>query len=240
MGWRLARSLEVLRSEINALAPGRSKASDGTIGDAAHASGPSDHNPNSSGVVCAFDATHDPAHGADMHRISEHIRNHPPRAAKYVIFNRRIAARDGGWRWEDYFGKNAHTKHMHVSVGVGPDGRSTGSYDDTSPWGIAAAGSSGGDDVIGLKKGDSGERVKGLQAVLGRAGFEVTVDGEYGPATAAAVLACRKSLGSTATDGDAITGYAYAQIMTALARNQADDDHGLPESGTYEIRRVQA
>lgn len=238
---RLAKGLEVLRAEINTLAPGRSKASDGWIGDLAHQSRPSDHNPNPAGVVCAFDATHDPAHGADMARISEHIRKNPPLAAKYVIFNRRIAERDGAWRWEQYFGKNPHTKHMHVSVGRGPDGRSTGPYDDTSPWGISSGASTGDDDVIGLKQGDSGERVKGLQATLGRAGFPVEVDGDYGPATAAALLKMRKAMGSSATDGDSVTGFAYAQLMDALAKKRSmmeaaklvEDVQQGPVAGTY-------
>jgi len=42
MSWRLARSLEPLRNEVNAAAPNRSKASDGTIGDTAHSSRASD------------------------------------------------------------------------------------------------------------------------------------------------------------------------------------------------------
>ena len=45
MTWRLARSLETLRAQINRIAPNRSKVSDGTIGDAKHASRSSDHNP---------------------------------------------------------------------------------------------------------------------------------------------------------------------------------------------------
>jgi len=36
MSWRAAKSLDVLRDEINWAAPGRSTASDGTIGDKAH------------------------------------------------------------------------------------------------------------------------------------------------------------------------------------------------------------
>ena len=35
--WRVAESLLALRQEIDQLAPGRSRASDGTVGDAAHA-----------------------------------------------------------------------------------------------------------------------------------------------------------------------------------------------------------
>lgn len=227
MAWRLARSLERLRSEINAAAPGRSKASDGTIGDQSHASRPSDHNPQAAGVVCAFDATHDPDSGADMRVISEHIRTHPPAAAKYIIFNRRITSRSNGWRWVAYNGSNPHTAHMHVSVGRGADGYSTGPYDDTTPWGIASTGStSGGDPMLGLKKGDSGTRVKALQAVLTRAGFTVAKDGDYGTKTAAALLALRKSEGSSATDGNEVTPDAYAQLFSALAAHQAGGKEG--------------
>src|ERR1044072_1775727 len=53
--WRAARSIEVLRNEVNAEFPGRDKASDGIIGNAEHASRQSDHNPNARGVVRAID-----------------------------------------------------------------------------------------------------------------------------------------------------------------------------------------
>lgn len=138
-GWRVARSLEVLRAEINQAAPGRSTASDGAIGDTAHAASDSDHNPNAQDVVCARDFTHDPGDGADMHRISRRIVAVSPPALKYVIWNRRIWSRSRASEgWRRYTGSNPHTKHMHVSVGRGPDGHSTGPYDDTSPWGIAS------------------------------------------------------------------------------------------------------
>jgi hypothetical protein len=67
MAWRPAKSLIQLRDQINQIAPNRSKASDGTIGDAAHASRASDHNPwvreGDAGVVTAIDITHDPDDG---------------------------------------------------------------------------------------------------------------------------------------------------------------------------------
>lgn len=140
-GWRAARSLDVLLDEVNSIAPGRSKASDGTIGDAAHAASDSDHNPNDANVVTGRDFTHDPATGADMHRISRRIVAVAPPALKYVIWDRRIWSRaraSEGWR--PYRGSNPHTRHMHVSVGRGPDGHSSGPYDDTSTWGLRASG----------------------------------------------------------------------------------------------------
>src|SRR5688500_3284745 len=65
--WRVAKSLLTLRDEVNQAAPQRSKASDGTIGDAAHCRRQSDHNPwvrdGNIGVVTAMDITDDPTHG---------------------------------------------------------------------------------------------------------------------------------------------------------------------------------
>lgn len=136
MGWTLAKSLDNLRNEVNAKFPKRSRISDGTIGDAAHARVPSDHNPNAQGVVTALDLTHDPANGFDAHAVADELlaKRHP--ALKYLISNRRIAGDWTNWQWRVYSGSNAHTRHIHVSVGVGDDGKSTGDYDNTSPWGV--------------------------------------------------------------------------------------------------------
>lgn len=221
-GWRVARSLDVLKAEIDALAPGRSTESDGSIGDTAHASAPSDHNPNARGVVTARDFTHDPASGANMDVIARHVAASGHPALKYVIWDRRIwssARADEGWR--PYRGSNPHTRHMHVSAGSGPDGHSTGAYDDTSPWGIADYEEG---TVIGLRKGDSGtdtpalrQRILALQYQLKRAGFNPgAADGEYGPMTADAVLAMRRSQGSQAADGDYVTGAAFDQLVSAV------------------------
>lgn len=209
MAWRVARSLGVLTAEVRQLHPGTTV---WTIGDAAHRATASDHNPNAADVVCGADFLANA--GLNLATFAEHIRRSSHPAHKYVIFNRRIASRGGAWR--TYHGSNPHTGHVHVSVGVGQDGKSIGPYDDTSPWGLASE----EDDVIGLKKGDSGDRVTGLQATLRAAGFSPgEVDGDYGAATSAAVLACRKSRGSSAQHGDRIDGWAYSQIMTALAVN---------------------
>src|SRR5690554_7976273 len=89
----------------------------------------------------------------------------PTRRSSDLIFNRRIASKGGGWR--AYHGSNPHTSHVHVSVGVGPDGRSTGPYDDTSPWGLAST--SGG--IMALpRRGDEGDEVEVIQRMLVAAG----------------------------------------------------------------------
>lgn len=137
MAWRLAYSLETLRTQVNVAYPNRSTASDGTIGDAAHAGTASDHNPNSAGVVCALDLTHDPAHGLDVHALADKLRVNRHPNLKYIISNRRITGPWNGWNWEYYGGSNPHDKHAHFSVGVGSDGKSMpGTYDDTTKWSI--------------------------------------------------------------------------------------------------------
>jgi len=228
MAWRLARSLEVLRNEVNTAAPNRSKASDGTIGDDAHQGTASDHNPNSADVVCAIDFTHDPANGADMHRISRAIVKRRPRALKYVIWNRQIwsvtRAAEG---WRAYGGSNPHTKHMHVSAGVGSDGHSTGPYDDISPWGVSAAVdlTPGFPDPT-LRENDSGPEVQQLQRALNLAlGLSLVEDGDYGPATSAGVRQLQTTAGIAA---DGIYGSASAAALRDLLEDDMDLTDRLP------------
>src|SRR5215831_10387849 len=87
---RVASSLLTIRSQIDAIAPGRSKDSDGTIGDAAHQGRKSDHNPDQDGVVTAIDITHDPAHGVNAGEFAEMLRVSKDPRIKYVISNARI------------------------------------------------------------------------------------------------------------------------------------------------------
>lgn len=132
--WRPAKSLEVLRYQINSAYPGRNKASDGLIGDAAHAKSKSEHNPDANGVVRALDITHDPAKGVDCGRIIEAmVASRDPRIL-YVIWNRRICSSEvQPWVWRAYSGKNKHDKHFHVSVVASP-----ALYDNEAPWAIGA------------------------------------------------------------------------------------------------------
>jgi len=132
MSWRLAKSLVTLRDQVNTAYPNRSKASDGTIGDQSHASTSSDHNPNAQGVVCAFDITNDPANGFDAAKFVEIQRSNPHPNLKYMIFKGRIYSRKYGWVSRPNTG---HDHHVHVSVGIGSDGKSLpGTYDDITPW----------------------------------------------------------------------------------------------------------
>lgn len=132
--WRLAESLVVLRAQINSKWPNRNKASDGTIGDARHASQNSDHNAwikdkNGQPVVTAFDVTHDPANGVDCTVLAGEVITDP--RVKYVIWDGRIWNITVASKWRKYTGSNPHTKHMHISVSKEQD-----LYDNKKPWGI--------------------------------------------------------------------------------------------------------
>src|SRR5262245_40047305 len=134
MSWRLAKSLEVLRDQINQIAPARSKSSDGSIGDASHASRDSDHSPwvrdGSTGVVTAIDITNDPVHGVDSEALAEKLRASRDPRIKYIISNRKIcSSTQSPWAWRKYTGANPHNHHVHISVKS-----SKPLYDDTDPW----------------------------------------------------------------------------------------------------------
>lgn len=136
MAWRLAKSLDALRLQVNTAFPDRDKSSDGTIGDAAHASRSSDHNPwvkdGRTGIVTALDITHDPESGVDAGKLADALKASRDKRIKYIISNKRICAGDVGpspWVWRKYNGANPHSKHVHISV------RSEKKfYDDDSPW----------------------------------------------------------------------------------------------------------
>lgn len=132
MAWRLAESLITLRNQVNIAWPNRNKASDGTIGDAAHQNTVSDHNPNRAGVVCALDLTHDPANGLDIGKLGEALAASRDNRIKYLIADRRILIPSAGWYWQAYYGSNPHTSHIHISVG--------GNYDDKRNWSIDGGG----------------------------------------------------------------------------------------------------
>jgi hypothetical protein len=190
MTWRVARSLDILLSEVNASAPNRSKAADGSIGDAAHATRSSDHNPfildGDVGVVRARDYTHDPAGGFDAYAFAEHVRTlglagHPAlQDGGYVISNRRIASAVGNWAWRPYSGVNAHAHHTHVSVG-----RGKGAYDSDRSWGWAVAPKPTAPLPVPVAKVLADPEVKALQSELNRLGEHLDTDGIWGPASEA-------------------------------------------------------
>lgn len=129
MAWRLAKSLNVYRGQVDAMAPSRNRASDGTIGDPDHQlqGARSDHNPQlitglgAVPVVTAIDITHDPAGGCNFAAIAEALRASRDRRIEYVIYHERLfssypTSSHPAWSWRPYAGDNPHTRHGHLSV----------------------------------------------------------------------------------------------------------------------------
>lgn len=192
VAWRLAQSLVVLRGEVNAKWPNRNKSSDGSIGDAAHASRSSDHNPwitdkNGPNVVSAIDITHDPKGGCDSYALAEFLRQHKDRRIKYVISNGKIFAGADGpqpWVWRKYNGSNRHDHHVHISV---EDNKAL--YDSQAPWGVVTNPLPEHNEEhpkpapATIRRNSTGDLVKILQQDLG-----IAVDGSFGPLTEQAVI----------------------------------------------------
>lgn len=175
MSWRLAKSLIKLREQVNAAYPNRDKASDGTIGDAAHSSRKSDHNPNSAGVVTAIDIDADLAPGVNVRELVDALFASKDPRIKYIIFNGRITVA-GLAGWKRYTGANAHKAHAHISVSSRPS-----LYDDAGEWQINPAVTAPLPRPT-LRRGDRGETVKELQQLL-----KLPADGIFGEKTEAGV-----------------------------------------------------
>lgn len=129
MTWRAARCLDVLIKQVNTAYPNRPKQSDGLIGDTAHASRISSHNPDAHGVVRGWDITAAPFCQKLAEQLAELGKT--DQRVWYVIWNRRIASREHGFVWRPYDGTDPHTGHIHLSVSDDP-----GQYDRTDRWDV--------------------------------------------------------------------------------------------------------
>ncbi|GIF08643.1 hypothetical protein [Actinoplanes siamensis] len=126
----LVTCLVTLRAEFNRLSPRRDKSSDGWIGDTAHASRTSDHNPDGAGRVLAIDIDSDGPWPVPFGALVERLRGDP--RLEYIIWNRRIASRSRGWTWRTYTGSSdPHTGHAHLSARHDHTGNTS-----TAPWGL--------------------------------------------------------------------------------------------------------
>jgi hypothetical protein len=188
--WKVAPALEQLRAQLDEHAPDRSRASDGAIGDATHASRASDHNPwwqlAGQRWVTARDFTHDLEH-LDCHELAAALIRGRDQRVKYIIWAERIMSGGDGrnpWRWRDYDGPNPHTKHLHLSVV--PDARALSSI----PWLLPGLSSAPSRIVGVLRLGSTGPYVGQLQRVLNAwypRDVQLVVDDVFGPATERAV-----------------------------------------------------
>jgi hypothetical protein len=116
-----------LRDQVNKKWPKRDKASDGWIGDPAHAARLSDHNPDSRGWVHALDIDEDLGgvkvkNKWQARRLANQLRRYAasglPGAGriKYVVYENRLASgtyASKWWQWRP--GNWGHEYHIHVS-----------------------------------------------------------------------------------------------------------------------------
>lgn len=214
MAWYLAKSLETLRKQVNAMAPNRGKGSDGTIGDSAHQATKSEHNANSKGAVRAIDITHDPAHGFDSWKFADMLRVRADPRIYYIISNGRIA--NPGKPWRKYSGKNKHDHHVHVSVD--PDTESV--YDNPKEWDISGDWNKFADappappPLPVLKQVSIGPAVTKLQTLLNMPTAER--DGVFGKKTKEAVVAFQKKNNLVA---DGIVGhYTWVALNKGISK----------------------
>ena len=116
----LCKAGQQLRLQVDDSFGDRDRTSDGWVGDLRHQSRPSDHNPDSKGIVRAIDIDRDLAGKAKpdlMPDLADQIRlcAKSDKRISYVIFNGRIASSRMGFRWRKYTGSSPHDHHCHVS-----------------------------------------------------------------------------------------------------------------------------
>ena len=257
MSWRLAKSLETLLSQINALSPQRSKKSDGTKGDAAHAARKSDHNPDADGIVRALDITHDPAHGIRIQTIADVLVKNRDARISYIICNGKIVSSSkvgnaAAWTWRKYSGANKHDKHIHISVKGGDarhDARRWRGLEEVIPRVIAPAEKApkpatpkpaAPADIYTSKA-----MVQVVQGRLVELGYPLgsrlpdgTFDGRLGTLTKSAIRDFRAD--NSLPEGEAIDAAMVAALDTAKPRKLApareDADAGKVREAVPEVR----
>lgn len=127
MGWVKAKWISRLVGRFDALWPGRTRAQDGSIGDTAHQSSPSAHNPDDTpgsrperedadnkAEVRGADVD---ARGVPMQRVIDQILADPEQRKRfiYIIFNGQVWSAAYGWIRRIYTGPDKHLTHAHFS-----------------------------------------------------------------------------------------------------------------------------
>jgi putative peptidoglycan binding protein len=185
---KLAKTLRILRDDnINIKWPKRPRNNDGWIGDEWHQQRNSDHNPNKRDTVDAIDAdsTQPPAPATPIHvpTVIASMIMHP--STHYVIHNSRIMDADDRFMPHVYTGTNPHKKHIHDSV------RQSGLAENST---VVYKFIKKPMNWLLLKRNSKGNQVKELQAYLIGWGYAVSVDGDFGAKTEAAVRAFQKRM----------------------------------------------
>lgn len=113
MTWRLSWNLKAISDSVKAK---YSNPTIYTIGDTTHQAEPSDHNPDSRGIVCAIDImvdVSDPRSGPLFNDLLARIKTGSD--IRYMIRNRKMYHRRDNFAPTNYTGSDPHTNHFHIS-----------------------------------------------------------------------------------------------------------------------------
>ena len=208
--WFTVPAVTTLGKQIEQARPG-TYATDGTVASKAHdlASPNSDHRPDESGAVRAIDAGGTPEFLGFL--TGDLAAGRDPRLS-YMIYNGRILRSYRRlwrlpWQWYKYTGASPHEKHAHISVVssmVGYDGR---------PWALPSLEQ---EEELVIGPGATGNTVSKIQKAINGVvdvfgGDKLAVDGQYGPATEAAVKGFQSSADSP--DTGTVDGITMALLM---------------------------
>jgi hypothetical protein len=201
--WYLALNLKGWFGWLDATWPGRDRRSDGTIGDLNHVGRVSDHNPDpSSSPPGCVDAADNDSDGVHVPSVLANAFLDP--ATHYVIHRGRIWDADDKFRPHAYTGSNWHGGHIHRSIRKSEAARDLVFV--TATFWLGA-------ELVDL--GQTGLRVRHLQALLNGQGASLGIDGDFGPRTDAALRAFQTWAG-IASDG--IAGPITYRALTTRTR----------------------
>jgi hypothetical protein len=204
--WFLNRFLTSWRDAINRRFPKRTRASEGTIGNAEHSARSSEHNPDRDGSVDAFDmdvnlhgAPNDEGDAAELREIEALKADFQKQPGAQLWIHRGWIANKAVQRWKrrKYTGANKHGKHVHwQSDGDVERKPMVGGLADTDevidainhPAASKSATVPAWPHKPDFSFGPEHERnaystVYKAQARLRARGWRITVDGHYGPKT---------------------------------------------------------
>ena len=210
--WYTAPSLVALRREVDTLWSGRSRLSDGSIGDNRHGRTINSHNPvgaangprvGTRGAVHAMDIT---SAGIDVNRLLSAVIGDS--RVWYVIHDSKIWSRTTAWAARPYSG-DPHTTHVHINLREDSQAAAIDAENSTRSWftgKATAAPAFLATPNSGLSLTESQVRV--LQKALISAGFAIPAGatGNYGPQTTSAVAAFQRAQGWSGSEADGIAG----------------------------------
>ena len=226
--------LQVWLGDVNTRWPGRSKASDGWIGDEAHQKTTSDHNPDGRGMVHARDFTTD---GLDPAVLVAALIKHP--STQYVIWNRTIWSRTRGMAPARYTGSDPHTGHVHVSIQYSPLAERSSQHLNLGGGSVNTVPAGGGRmmPMPTIRRGWKAGVVHTAQACLRLAGdTHLANDGDFGRGTQAAVVLFQASHG---LDSDGVVGPRTWVALAQAALKTRGFDPG-PVDGDFGPRTAAA